>query len=290
MGAPTEDSGRQFEERALALARAIYDPLGFQGSRLILGRERDGVFIGEEAINAFEFTTVRTKDKAVKDGHKLAELLKHLLAEPQNRYKTATGWFVTSEEPTADQREAIAGISRALDVTIHSLSVTSLRRKLCDVEGYLAARALAPFGSVQYTGIQGTAAVDSRVYTEAGEGLGVRELSDALGRGERLVLTGEFGVGKSHTLRELHGAMRKRFFRKPATAPFPLHINLRECAGLRSPAEVLRRHAEEIGFDGDRGLISAWRAGACVLLLDGFDEVIPSRWLGSASNLRQVRW
>ncbi|GEM_PF-7091038 len=109
-------------------------------------------------------------------------------------------------------------------------------------------------------------------------------------KGERFVVVGEFGVGKSYAARELHMEMRKRHFRKPELNPFPIHINLRDCAGLRSPAEVLRRHAEEIGFGGDRGLISAWRSGAAVLILDGFDEVIPARWLGSATSLPDVRW
>nr|WP_246865462.1 NACHT domain-containing protein [Cryobacterium sp. BB307] len=108
--------------------------------------------------------------------------------------------------------------------------------------------------------------------------------------GDRALLVGNYGVGKSHTLREIYRLLRREHFRNGKLTPFPIHINLRDCAGLKTPAEILRRHAEEIGFDHANGLISAWRAGACILLLDGFDEVVPGRWLGGATDLRNVRW
>ncbi|TQM63728.1 NACHT domain-containing protein [Humibacillus xanthopallidus] len=282
------DHPKDFEVRVLAIARAIHDPLGLQGSRMILGKERDGVFISEDAINVYEVTTSPAKAKAVKDGQKLAELVKHLKSARENRFKSATGWFVTAGEPTAEQREAIRSISRTSTYDIHIVSVQTLRGRLCNVEGYLAARGQSPFGSV-YSDHAGSATVEPRI-RRATKQIGVRELAAEILDGARLLLTGDFGVGKSFTLRELYFELRKRYFKRPAENPFPVHINLRECVGLRTPAEVLRRHAEEIGFSDDRGLISAWRAGSCILLLDGFDEVIPSRWLGSATNLRQVRW
>lgn len=283
-----QDPGREFEQRALALARAIHDPLGLQGAEMILGRERDGVFITEDAIHVYEFTTLKTKAKAQQDANKIVEALRHLQKEPVNRYKTATGWFVTQGEPDAVQRETIRKISQSSGFPIQPISATVLRGRLCDVEGYLARRGDAPFGSVAYTQ---TSQVQVPPHVECnGRQLGVKDLAQELASGARFALVGEFGVGKSHALRELYTEVRKRYFRGPMIDGFPLHINLRDCYGLRTPAEILRRHAEEIGFDGERGLISAWRAGSCVMLLDGFDEVIPSRWLGSATNLRSVRW
>jgi hypothetical protein len=288
-GCGVNDAPRDFEDRALALARAIYDPLGLQGARMLAGRERDGVFVSDDSVHVFEFTTARDKKKAEKDGQKLVEAIVLLLAEPANQYKAAVGWFVTQHEPEAEQREAIRRIAQREGRTLNCVSYVTLRKRVCDVEGYLAARGDAPFGSIAYTSAPDGQGVPP-VFIEDGASSSVSDVSERLVRGDRIVLTGEFGVGKSYAAREIYRDLRKRHFKKPAESPFPIHVNLRDCAGLRTPAEILRRHAEEIGFSGERGLISAWRAGSCVLLLDGFDEVIPSRWLGTAANLRTVRW
>ena len=283
------DEGRSYEARALALARAIHDPLGIQGSMMVLGQERDGVFVSDEAIHVFEFTTRRDKDKARSDGTKLADLLDHLAKEQSNRFKTRTGWFVTADEPTADQADAIRTVAKARSVPLHAVSFSTLRRRICDVEGYIAARDAAPFGGAVYAPQGSTASVDPEI-SENSATLSVKDLAASLSDGERRVLVGEFGVGKSFAARLLYHQLRRLYFKSTATRPFPVHINLRDCAGLKSPAEILRRHAEEIGYSGDRGLISAWRSGACVLILDGFDEIIPNRLVGAATNLRQVRW
>lgn len=283
------DDGRSFEVRALALARAIHDPLGLQGPMVVLGRERDGVFVSDDAIHVFEFTTRRDKEKARSDGAKLADLLDHLAKDHSNKFKTRTGWFVTADEPTADQADAIRAAAKARAVPLHAVSYSTLRRRICDVEGYIAARDSAPFGGAVYAARASTVSVDP----EIGDGplrLSIRDVANSLTEGARRVLVGDFGVGKSFAARMLYQELRRLYFKNTATRPFPIHVNLRDCAGLKSPAEILRRHAEEIGFAGEKGLISAWRSGACVLILDGFDEIIPNRLVGAATNLRQVRW
>lgn len=283
------DDGRSFEVRALALARAIHDPLGLQGPMMVLGQERDGVFVSEDAIHVFEFTTRRDKDKARGDATKLADLIDHLGKEQSNKFKTRTGWFVTADEPTADQADAVRAVGKARSVPLHAVSFSTLRRRICDVEGYIAARDAAPFGGAVYAPQGSTATVEPEI-VDGPNKLSVKDVAKTLAEGGRRVLVGDFGVGKSFAARLLYRELRKLYFKTPANRPFPIHVNLRDCAALKSPAEILRRHAEEIGFAGDRGLISAWRSGACILILDGFDEIIPNRLVGAATNLRQVRW
>ncbi|WP_258171828.1 hypothetical protein [Burkholderia multivorans] len=70
---PEDETAGEFEQRGVELARALHDPSGVQGSLMINGRERDGVFVSHEDINAYEFTLLRTKDKAEKDAAKLVE-------------------------------------------------------------------------------------------------------------------------------------------------------------------------------------------------------------------------
>ncbi|GAA2909983.1 hypothetical protein GCM10017596_08430 [Microbacterium keratanolyticum] len=287
------ESGSDFEQRAIVLARALHDPMGIQGAVMFGGRERDGPFVGHDEIHAYEFTVGRTKEKAEKDGEKLAELLKAVGGLPGNALKSRTGWFVTREEPTPDQRTTVDAIGRRRGERLHAISIGTLHQRMVNSEKYIQARDNAPFGSTAFGGQRRPGkAPNVPVVLEAanGEPTSVQGLVDRLLQGQRSLLVGNYGVGKSHTLREIYSALRKEHFKKGKLTPFPVHINLRDCAGLKSPAEILRRHAEEVGFDHSGGLISAWRAGACILLLDGFDEIVPSRWFGAASDLKTVRW
>lgn len=287
-----EEAAAEFELRGIELARALHDPSGVQGALVVNGRERDGVFVSHDDINAYEFTLMRSKEKAEKDAGKLVELLDHLSKVPENSFKTATGWFVTREEPTADQRTAVITIARKAGRQIHAISIAQMYKRICNSEMYIQARDKAPFGSTAFTPeISGKPVrVSVQLVGSSGAVSSTDDVARALAAGHRALVVGDFGTGKSHALRDIYLFLRKEHFRHGHLNPFPVHINLRDCVGLRTPAEILRRHSEEIGFGHANGLISAWRAGLCVLILDGFDEVLPSRWLGSVTDLKRVRW
>lgn len=288
----TDETGPEFEVRALRIARAIHDPGNLQGPIIYQGRERDAVFVDATAINAYEFTTRRDAKKAKDDARKLLQMLTELQRQPDNAFKSLTGWFVTREEPNADQRKAISQVLQGSKVAVHAISIATLQHRLCDSEKYLNARTNAPFGSIAYSSRQNLPDVKVRIsfFGKGAAELSLQDVVTQLLSGKRFLLSGEFGTGKSYALREIYTTLRKMHFRKHKLTPFPLHINLRDCVGLRTPSEVIRRHSEEIGFADSASLISAWRAGSCVLLLDGFDEVVPPRWLGSASDLKSFRW
>ncbi|MEU8765108.1 NACHT domain-containing protein [Streptomyces sp. NPDC048659] len=287
-----DETGPQFEKRALAAAKAIHDPMGIQGPVMHRGREIDAAFELDDAIHVYEFTTRRDKAKATQDASKVRELLVALHGKPENAYKSVTGWVVTRDEPTAEQKGAVKKESDQAKFPIHSISMATLSRRLCDSESYIQCRDKAPFGSTSYITktTSPTINVETIFSDPTGEGRGTKDLAKSLSSGGRHLIVGDFGVGKSHALRHLYMEMRKTHFKGNKLAPFPVHINLRDCAGLKTPAEILRRHSEEVGFSSDRALTSAWRAGACVLLLDGFDEIVPTRWMGSAADVRQVRY
>ncbi|MFT4108283.1 NACHT domain-containing protein [Propionicimonas sp.] len=282
----------EFERRGVELARALHDPAGTQGALMVQGSERDGVFVNHDDINVYEFTTRRDKEKAQKDAEKLAGLLEYLLRDKANQFKPATAWFVTRDEPTGDQRTVVAQVAKRAGRTIHAISIAQMYKRICNSELYLQARDKAPFGSTAFTpevtGRQIRVAV--KMLSREGGSSRVQELGTRLCEGGRVLIVGDYGAGKSHALRDLYQLLRREHFRRAHLTPFPIHINLRDCAGLKTPAEIFRRHAEEVGFDHANGLMSAWRAGMCVLLLDGFDEVLPSRWLGSVADLKNVRW
>ncbi|WP_141211255.1 NACHT domain-containing protein [Enemella dayhoffiae] len=287
-----KDSGREFEIRALALARAIFDPSDTGGSAIIDGQERDAVFTSEDSVQVFEFTTDRSKAKAAKDGEKIAQLLGKVAI--QDPYKNLQGFFVTQSEPEAHQRAEIHRIAKAHGLQIHAISYLGLRKRLIDTEAYLSLRQAAPFGSAGWdrTNVhkQGDYVdpIMESALLNAGP-FGVSALVDRVRDSDPTILLGDYGSGKSEALRQTFLHLRKTYFKTPDENRFPLHINLRDLHGLRTPREVLSRHAEDIGFTSERQLISAWRAGACDLLLDGFDELVPVQWVGGARDLKTVR-
>ncbi|MGW9497836.1 NACHT domain-containing protein [Streptomyces prasinus] len=287
-----DETGPQFEKRALAAAKAIHDPMGVQGPVMHRGREIDAAFETDDALHVYEFTTRRDKAKATQDASKVRGLLIELHSKPENAYKSVTGWVVTRDEPTAEQKAAVKRESEQAKFPIHAISMATLSRRLCDSESYIQCRDQAPFGSISYVAKSSSpaASVEPIFSDLEDKERGTKDLAKSLTEGNRHLITGDFGVGKSHALRQLYMEMRKSHFKSNKLTPFPVHINLRDCAGLKTPAEILRRHSEEVGFSSDRALTSAWRAGACVLLLDGFDEIVPTRWMGSAADVRQVRY
>lgn len=287
------EPGRAFEERALAVARAIHDPLGNQGSVIHNGQERDALFIDDRTVAAFEFTADRTKEKARKDASKLADLLRDLSSDPTHRHKALIGYFVTAHEPTADQRAIVDQVARSSRQQLRAMSLLSLQKQLIDAEAYIRNRLNAPFGSAHFSGA--SSHVEDGYIEPTFQVYGTQEqysLDDVIERtvnGQRTVIAADYGTGKSEALRQSFIRLRKSFFRNTGTENMPVHINLNECRGLRTAREVLRRHAEEIGFANESSLIATWRSGNVTLLLDGFDELVPTRWVGGARDLKQVR-
>lgn len=117
----------------------------------------------------------------------------------------------------------------------------------------------------------------------------VAHLADSLLNRERVVLLGDYGAGKSATLREIFLAVARRF-RSDIAYRFPILLNLRDHHGQTDPVEALERHARRLGFSSPASLVRAWRGGFAVLLLDGFDEIAAAGWAGKTRRLRDLRY
>lgn len=289
------DSGPEFERRALALARAIHDPLGMQGSVIVDGSERDALFIDDTSVFAYEFTTRRDKAKAEHDAKKLANVIVSLQSKSEHRYKSFQGRFVTESEPTADQRHAVGKIAKQYGVDIHPMSLLTLRKWMIDTENYIALRLNAPFGSagmsMQALREKGRPRYVQPTFVDVANArqLDLAAVLDRIKSGGRIVIRGDYGAGKSAALAELFTVLRKDYFKDPSNCQFPIHINLRDLRGLRTAREAISRHCEEVAFPNERSLLAAWRAGNGILLLDGFDELVPVQWVGNVRHLADVR-
>ena len=282
------NSDADFENEVRDIARHLWPTAAFSGSVKEGGRERDGVFITDEMVHLIECTTSRRKDKAEQDTRKLESLSRTM----QRRYPTkgVKGYFITLEEPTAEQREAVRKFGHGYVV---SLSFPQFSAQMVDARSYLDARMQYPFGSMYDPETQSRTSpsqlISRQLVTRSGDTSDVDEIPQKLHQGETLVLVGDYGAGKSTTLREIFVALRSDYFLK-RTGRFPVHLNLRDHHGQTDPAEALERHARNIGFQSPNHLVRAWRAGYLILILDGFDEFATAGWSGQAKRLRDIRY
>jgi hypothetical protein len=280
-----------FEAEVLRVARALWvSDKPFQGSSMLEGAERDGIFVGTDVVAVVEATVSRRVDKAEKDGDKLKRACERLAKE--HPMKAVKGYFVTREEPTAEQRQYIDRLRSGLV----ACSFAQLRSLLINSREYLSVRDLYPFGSARNLDTGTADDLDEYIAIGLLEAAGpgrmkahsVTDIADRVSASESTVLLGDFGAGKSMTIREVHNCLASRH-RKDAQHPFPVTLNLRDHQGQRDPDEALRRHCQAVGFEEGTKLVRAWRAGRVHILLDGFDEIATSGWLGQAVNLRQIR-
>jgi hypothetical protein len=282
-------TGAEFEAEVLRIARAIWPQAADSGPTIVQGRERDGIFITDDQIALIEATADRTKLKAEKDGKKLDALARDFGRRfPMHAVKA---WFVTLHEPTADQRDAI---KRLKNPAVMAVSFSQFRSRLIDASAYLEARLDHAFGSARALDEGGS-------YKEPGAYVGldilegttdtawsVTDIAKALLAHQRIILLGDFGAGKSMTIREVFFSLRERY-RRSETSKFPVHLNLGEHLGQTDASEAFMRHGQKVGFAAPYQLVRAWRSGYAMLLLDGFDEMAATNWSGDAGQVKEAR-
>lgn len=280
----------EFEERVRDVCREIWGP-GAGASAMLLGKERDSIFQSREAFYVVEATLSRQVSYVQRKGHSVAELVKQKRKEGQ----FAKGYIVVREEPTPEQRAAattISGKANCLEI----ISYAQLRNMLFEGLSYLALRDKAPFGSISRPGgdeadsevrrnefVEGDLLEVDRDKTVDVDGLLTR-----VEKGERIAITGEFGIGKSMCCRELYYRLSDAY-RSGDSDKVPVYLNLREHREQSDPVEILERHARNIGFAERDRLVAAWRAGFVVLIFDGFDEVSSAGWSQLDGQLRAIR-
>jgi hypothetical protein len=280
-------SDKDFEDEVRRIARLIWPSAEYGGAEIVSGRERDGIFETDEFIHIIECTTSRSKSKAQEDLSKLSKLCSTLGAKhPQKFIK---GWFITLNEPTPDQRT----VFRKSQGRFVAVSYEQFRSKLVDAKSYLLARFNYPFGSVRDPET-GAAAymvdyVQLDILDEKGGLHSANDIAHHLQHMGRYALIGDYGAGKSATIREI-AKLLGADFDAGRDLTFPIAINLRDHPGQTDPVEVLERHARNVGYSRPSDLVRAWRAGYASLLLDGFDEIATAGWAGRTKKLKDLRY
>jgi hypothetical protein len=116
----------------------------------------------------------------------------------------------------------------------------------------------------------------------------VVSLSRLLEQKKVVTLVGNFGSGKSLTVREVFYTLEKRYVNADHKL-IPLAINLREHWGQTSIPEILTRHATALAYERPNDLVRVWNADGAVALLDGFDELAAQFIVSTYRNRRAAR-
>lgn len=280
-------TGEEFELAVRTVARAIWDIRSGAGSaEYVDDLERDLIIDTPDVTYYVECTTQRTLEKLKSDAGKLISFK----TREERRNRLVKLLYVTKEEPTADQVKF--GRERSIAV----LSLGELSRRLLDAGQYLNLRVQYPFGSATDPKTDSSDTwelpyepVAIRKMGDLTTALSVRDLAGELARGRVVCLLGDFGMGKSLTLKEVFGGLRASYLRGQ-TELCPVLLNLREHWGQDDPSEALERHAKRLGLSTPQQLVRAFNAGRLMLMLDGFDEIASVAWeVRGGARMRELR-
>jgi hypothetical protein len=173
---------------------------------------------------------------------------------------------------------------------VEALSIHEFSQKLFNFDDYHYIRKTKTFGSAvdPITGESDPYEYTPVTYWQQDVGeIKLDKLSDMLIDGKYIILTGEYGTGKSRCIKELFERISistQKFYK------FPISINLKENWGLKRAAEILSRHFLDLGLsDKLDSLMKIYDKTSICYLLDGFDEVGAQTWSDSPEKLKEIR-
>lgn len=230
------------------------------------GVDFDGVVhVSSDEIIIIEITKERNLQKVRDDLNKIKPTKLRLATEGM----ICRGYIVLEEEPTDSMDEA----GRKSHIAV--CSAAEFGRSFFDFKGYDTQRISFPFGSAVDSK---TGANDSREFvhvnyfdTIKNKSYKIQDIALKLKKGFNVVLTGDYGTGKSRCVKEIYEILKNSIRESGA---FPIAINLRDHWSSSSALEILAGHLGNIGVSNSiDNVVRLLNAGKLVLLLDGFDEI-----------------
>ncbi len=191
-------------------------------------------------------------------------------------------YFVTQGTPTDSMR--LSGEAQKIFI----MSEKEFRNEYFDYSSYVHIRKQKQFGSL--INIE-TGEPEDNIYTNVsylnranGKELYIDDIIGLLKKGKRIILKGDFGLGKSRCVKEIFDKLTDNSLQNPYT----ITINLREHWGAKRATEILSRHFEELGLDA-KNFIKAFERPSIVYLLDGFDEIGTQSWSSDVRKMQHIR-
>ena len=227
---------------------------------------------------AIEITERRDLDKIRSDITKLRTIKNALILE--DIYCMC--YIVTKDKPTDSMRTS--GESQKIKV----VSADEFQNEYFNYDGYIYNRSQKQFGSLINTD---TGKPEINTYTEVsyinrktGAELKVIDIVNLLKNGKKVLLKGDFGLGKSRCVKEVFDTL----ISDNINNPFTIAINLRDCWGLKRGIEILNRHFDDLGLEA-RAFIKSYENPNIIYLLDGFDEIGTQSWSSDPKKMHHIR-
>ncbi|QPR32823.1 hypothetical protein I6G96_17800 [Delftia acidovorans] len=230
------------------------------------GVDFDGVCrVASDEIVLIEITKERTLQKVRDDLNKILP----------TRMRLATNgiicraFIVLEEAPTDSMVEA--GKNNHITVC----SAADFQRAFFDFKSYNTLRSDLAFGS----------AVDSKtgendirkfipvnyIETDKRKTISIDGIVSLLQQKNHIVLSGDYGTGKSRCAREVYTKLSNDI---RGSGAFPLAINLRDHWSSSSALEIIAGHLGNVGLGNSvDNVMRLLNSGHLILLLDGFDEI-----------------
>ena len=271
---------RSLEQRIRDVAALQYGKSG--GTKNINGVNLDCVIeLDDNRWVIVEISKQKNLEKVRADVNRLI-LVRRYLFDKQNIM--AQCYFVCLYEPTSSMINA--GQPHHIDV----ISQKVFENRFFDYNTYVLARSKLQFGSSVHpvTGDpDGTAYVPVKYdFVSESKEYGIDDIASALSSGKLIVLTGEYGSGKSRCLREVFLQLSE----DPQYSAYFLAIDLKTTWGLQTGEEIIRRHFDSLGLSISADFaIRAFHNGNLKFILDGFDEVGSQAWSDDPATLRRIR-
>lgn len=191
-------------------------------------------------------------------------------------------YFVMKETPTDSMRAA--GKEQHVQVR----SAEEFQNEFFDYSSYVFIRKEKQFGSL--INIE-TGEPEKNTYVDVfyinkktGTKLSVNDIISLLKSGKKIILKGDFGLGKSRCVKQVFDKLTQDLINNPYT----IAINLREHWGAKRATEIINRHFEDLALDA-KNIIKTYEKNSIVYLLDGFDEIGTQSWSIDANKMQYIR-
>ena len=191
-------------------------------------------------------------------------------------------YFVMKNTPTDSMRAA--GDAQKIFVR----SAEEFQNEYFQYSNYVYTRKKKQFGSL--INIE-TGEPESNIYIDVsysnlktGKDLSIDEIINLLKSGKKVILKGDFGLGKSRCVKQIFDIHTQDVVRSPYT----IAINLSEHWGAKRALEILNRHFSELGLDA-QNFIKTYEQPNTIYLLDGFDEIGTQSWSSDPRKMQHLR-
>lgn len=245
----------------------------------IAGVRCDAVLrLSSDEIIVIEITQEKSLSKLRIDLAKLASIRTSLIPD---------GVVVRSFFISAHEVSSLRTTGKAQKVEV--LSVKDFREKFVGKESYEHERTGVEFGSAldPDTNQSDASQFVETGYIEktSGNVYSVNDIASFLSKGQKIILLGEFGTGKSRCAKEVFNIVSKDDLLFPTLA-----INLREHWGHQSFDLIIRSHLSSLGLSRlEDTAVRHARSGLLSFILDGIDEIGSQSWSGEPERLREIR-